>query len=320
MRAAAIATLTLTLLVNASSVRADSAAAPAAGTSGPYNITALQGGIGMVRSLPADTSILHAGAPWSITSWVRIDLAQQGPVVLAAIGDVPLSLLLDSGRLGLRSGSVTVSETSAPLPTGSWRAIAVTCDGASLRLYVGGVQQAEARLVTQALSPLLQLAPVSGYPLSVRHFGGSLAQFQLHDAALSSEAVKAIAADPPAFDLLTLTPLGVGWPVQINAWIGLTVPQDPWTLPHSHTPAGTPVALPAREEPALSPLRDQTWKLGAMAHDSSIRPRRRGRGRWRLDCSGGIRRLLVVRSHRARHSAEHVDRPRRLSGPGLRSQ
>jgi hypothetical protein len=84
--------------------------------------------------------------------------------------------------------------------------------------------------------------------------------------------VKSIAANPPVFDLLTLTPLGVGWPVQIKAWIGLTAPQDPWTLPHGHTPASTPVALPVHELPALSPLSDQSWKLGAwrMAAASSV--------------------------------------------------
>jgi hypothetical protein len=59
----------------------------AAGTSGPYNVTVLQGGIGMTRTLPADTPILRAGAPWSITSWVKVDVAQSGPVVIAAIGD-----------------------------------------------------------------------------------------------------------------------------------------------------------------------------------------------------------------------------------------
>ena len=263
MRAASIAALTLALLVHVGSGRADTAAAPAAGTSGPYNITALQGGIGMTRSLPADTAILHAGAPWSITGWVRIALAQQGPVVLAAIGDASLSLLLDSGRLGLRSGSLTVSQTSVALPSGSWQAIAATYDGAGVRLYVGGVQQAEARLATEASSPLLQLAPVIGYPLSVQHFGGSLAQFQLHDAALSPQEIQSIAANPPVFDLLTLTPLGVGWPVQIKAWIGLTVPQDPWTLPRGQTPPSAPVALPPPDSPALSPLTNQSWKLGA---------------------------------------------------------
>jgi len=272
MRPASIATLAVTLLVNFGNSRADTAAAPEAGTTGPYNITTLQGGIGMTRSLPADTAILHAGAPWSITSWVRIDLAQQGPVVLAAVGDASLSLLLDSGRLGLRSNSVTVSQTSVALPTGSWQAIAVTCDGAGVSLYVGGVKQTGAKLTTQALSPLLQLAPVIGYPLSVQHFGGSLAQFQLHDVALSPEQIRSIAANPPAFDLLTLTPLGVGWPVQTKAWIGLTVPQDPWTLPRGHTPASAPIALPAHVSPALSPLTDQSWTLGAWRMTAASSP------------------------------------------------
>ncbi len=271
MRTAFIATLalTLTLLVNLGSVRADTAVAPAAGTAGPYNITALQGGIGMVRSLPADTSILHAGAAWSITSWVRIDLAQQGPVMLAAIGDAPLSLLLDSWAIGSALGQPAVSANlGGPAGRLCWQAIAATYDGADVRLYVGGVQQAQGKLATQTSSPLLQLAPVIGYPLSVQHFGGSLAQFQLHDAALSPRQIQSMAANPPAFDVLTLTPLGVGWPVQIKAWIGLTVPQDPWTLPRGHTPASAPVALPDSPTAPLSPQSGSDLEARRLAHDS----------------------------------------------------
>lgn len=244
----------------------------AAGTSGPYNVTVLQGGIGMTRTLPADTPILRAGAPWSITSWVKVDVAQSGPVVIAAIGDPaagdPASsqctcLLLDSGRLSLRLSGASALQTQSALPTGVWQAIAATYDGKLVRLYVGGNERGSVGVATQRLAPTLHLAPVLGWPSSVQHFGGSLAQFQLAGSALSPDALAALAANAPHFDLVSFTQIGAGWPVQVKAWIGLQVPQDPWTLPSGHAPASAPVAVAASNEPALQMQTDEIWKLGA---------------------------------------------------------
>ena len=243
------------------SVFADTPSIPA-GTSGPYNLTLLQGGIGMTRALPADTPLLHAGAPWSITSWVKVDVPQDGPVILAAFGASQMRLEVDSGRLSLHVGTVTL-QTSDPLPPEVWQCVAATFDGQLVRLYLGGIERARAALTTEDLSALLQLAPVIGAPAAVQHFGGSLAQFQLYGEALSAEALQSLAASPPAFDRVTFTPVGVGWPLQIKAWIGLTVPQDPWTLPHAHTQPSPPVAIAASVSPALESLDGQTWKLNA---------------------------------------------------------
>jgi len=240
------------------------------GTSGPYNLTILQGGIGMTRSLPAGTPILRAGAPWSLTSWIRIDVPQSGPVILAAIGDTAATaampctcVALDSGRLSVQSTDAAALRTNDALPAGTWQPIAVTYDGTLMRLYVGGREQARATVATRSLSAMLQLAPVLGWPSSVQHFGGSLAQFQLQGEALSPDTIAALAAHPPQFDLVSFTTVGAGWPVQVKAWIGLTVPQDPWTLPHGHAAASAPVAIPATIEAPLQPQPGDTWKLGA---------------------------------------------------------
>src|ERR1700689_248641 len=102
--------LALSLLASSAAVLAQSPPATP-GTAGPYNLIFLQGGIGTTRALPADTPILRAGAAWSLTSWVRIDVPQSGPIVLASIGDrdAATSLLLDSGKLALRvDGGVSV--------------------------------------------------------------------------------------------------------------------------------------------------------------------------------------------------------------------
>jgi hypothetical protein len=235
----------------------------AAGTSGPYNVTVLQGGIGMTRTLPADTPVLHPGAPWSITSWIKVDVPQNDEVVLAAIGAQDLLLALDSGRLTLRVEGQDVARAAESLPSGRWQSIAVTYDGSNTRLYVGGVERAAATLATPRSLPLLQLAPVVGYPPHVQHFGGSLAEFQLRREALSPAALKALADHPPDFDSVNYTAVGVGWPLQSRAWIGLTAPQDAWTLPHGRAPSSAPVAIQPTQSPALAPTGDRSWRLGA---------------------------------------------------------
>ena len=241
--------------------RADAVTIPP-GTSGPYNLTLLQGGIGVTRSLPAGTAILHATAPWSITSWLHIDVPQHDSVVLASFGeDGALRLLLDDGHLSLRGSAGTVVHAGMPIPADQWHAIAATFDGArSVRLYFDGIERAQGALNTQPLAAIMRLAPVEGWPAQVRHFGGSLAQFQLHDQALAAAALQSMAATPPAFDLVTFTPVGVGWPLQVHAWIGLTVPQDPWTLPHAHAPPSAPVAVAPGTAPALQPLAENIWR------------------------------------------------------------
>jgi hypothetical protein len=259
-RAAAITLCVLLLSAHPGPCRTEPRITP--GTAGPYNVAVLQGGIGMARTLPADTPILGAGAPWSITSWVKIDVPQSGRIVLAAVGTGELNLSLESGRLTLQVGNSTAQARDS-LPGRRWQSIAATYDGATARLYVGGIECAKAALATSQSAPLLLLAPVSGYPSNVQHFGGSLAEFQLHRAALSPEAIRALADNPPAFDLVTFTPIGVGWPVQVKAWIGLTAPQDPWTLPHGRAPPSAPVGTAPANALAFAQLNDRSWRLGA---------------------------------------------------------
>src|SRR3569832_1643193 len=154
----------------------------AADSSGPYNLTFLEGGIGMSRPLGAGNPTLAANASWSITGWLRPTLGQSGEVVIAAVGDTNITscrcLMLHDGKLQIRAGGF---EVSAPQPTqvGNWYALAASYDGQSLRLYIVG-QPVGTRQVTKqlpAVSPALALAPAAGDP--DQHFGGSIAQFQL---------------------------------------------------------------------------------------------------------------------------------------------
>jgi uncharacterized protein (DUF1778 family) len=255
--------LALTTVAWACGARAQT---PVPGALGPYNLTILQGGVGMTRKLASDSPILAAGAPWSATSWVRRDGTEAGPVVLAALGDPAsgacVSIMLTSGRLGLSAGGRTVL-TQASLPVGEWHALAVVYEGQAARLYLDGEPVGAGPLSTGALAPILSLAPVVGAPGQVQHFGGALAGFQLSASALTPAAMKTLAATKPNLDLTTFTAVGAGWPVQVHAWIGLQEPQDPWTLPHAKTPPSAPVAKPLPSTVALNPKPDHVWTLGA---------------------------------------------------------
>src|SRR5258708_4248726 len=55
---------------------------------GPYNVTFLEGGVGLARPLSEEAAPIASGAPWSITGWLRSARRQSGEVIVAAIGDV----------------------------------------------------------------------------------------------------------------------------------------------------------------------------------------------------------------------------------------
>src|ERR1700722_20427779 len=74
------------LSLSASPASTDGVPAPTANL-GPYNVTFLEGGVGLGRPLSA-TGPAAAGAPWSITGWLRTAHRQSGEVIVAAIGDV----------------------------------------------------------------------------------------------------------------------------------------------------------------------------------------------------------------------------------------
>jgi hypothetical protein len=235
--------------------------------SGPYNLTFLEGGVGLTRPLAADNPTLAANASWSITGWLRPTLEQSGDVVIAAVGGISADscrcLAIHDGKLQLRAGGFEIAATRA-LQVGSWQALAATYDGQSLRLYVDG-QLAGARVLTKQLpaaNPELTLAPAGSSP--ERHFGGSLAQFQLAADALSARDVQRLFSNRPDFSLVVFQNVGAGWPWQERAWRGLQVPQDPWTLPKSNTPPGRPV--PSASDvptPALQLSSEHTWTIGA---------------------------------------------------------
>ncbi len=253
---------------------ADEPLAAAASTSvnlGPYNLTVLEGGIGMQRALDPN-AVSAAGASWSLTGWVRSTRRQSGTVIVAAIGDVDATrsawrgvLLLD-GELALVLSPSSTLRSGAELDPGRWYAIAATYDGTTARLYLDGRECAAAAASTLSVAPRILLAPtsVNREGVEVPHFGGSLAEFTLAPTALAARTVKSLWAARPDFSLVTFDAIGVGWPLQEHAWRGLQEPQDPWTLPKAKSALSAPEAEPPPAVGSgLSMQRAGSWTLDA---------------------------------------------------------
>jgi len=232
---------------------------------GPYNASFLAGGTGISRPLKADAPLLNPGAPWSMTGWLRPAFQQPGVVVLASIGDPAQAcrcLQLRDGRPEFSSGGADPVTSRRVVAADSWHAVAATYDGKTVHLFLDGEEVASRTLATNTTAPVLQLAPAM--PPN-GHFGGSLAQFQVQDTALSASGIRALSSARPDFNLIVFEQVGAGWPFQEHAWRGLQVPQDPWTLPRAKTPPGRPVALPVKPTSniALRPATAGVWTIGA---------------------------------------------------------
>jgi len=258
------------------------------GALGPYHLRFLAGGIGSTRELPPGTPFGAGLAPWSLTTWIRPEASLAGTVIIAALDDtdtdtdtdananidpdhcVCLKLVDGAPEMQLRDGRR--ARADRPLSRDTWTALAVTDDGRTLNVFFDGKQVATIGLAPSAPEtraagsdkavPLrLSLAPsVPGSPRPA-HFGGALAFFQLAARGLSPAEVQALAATHPDFAALTITNVGVGWPLQDKAWIGLTVPQDPWTLPQAKAPPGIPRSQPQGPSLPLRAAGAGTWTL-----------------------------------------------------------
>ena len=228
------------------------AAAQVPANGGPYNASFLTGGIGIER--PVAGPVAQAGAPYAITLWIKSDARQRGTVPLVAIGDARV-LALDDGRLTLRDGTATVA--GAAITPGRWTQVAVSSDGRRATVYVDGRRVGGGTAASTATQRMLHIARATpGQP----HFGGTMVGVTLHERALSATDIAALPR--PDFDNVQLWEVGVTWPFQKQANIGLTQQQDAWTLPQSKGDAySAAVAKPLPTAPVVQPLAEGRWQI-----------------------------------------------------------
>src|SRR5258708_19664059 len=93
---------------------------------GPYNVTFLEGGVGLARPLSEEAAPIASGAPWSITGWLRSARRQSGEVIVAAIGNVAggewRGLTLVDGALSFVVGPAAALPTAPALDADPWYA------------------------------------------------------------------------------------------------------------------------------------------------------------------------------------------------------
>jgi hypothetical protein len=227
---------------------------------GPYNAIFLAGGIGIANDLPANAPIAAAGHAFTLSSWVRPVERQDGAVILIALGDPAAAsrrLELVDGKLAYQSAgrAITSSTTIAP---DEWHHVAAVSDGATVTLYVDGKRVGGGASRAVAIAPKIAVAPARD---GQTHFGGTLVEAQADDTAFDADAIAARAAARPDFALVQLDQVGVGWPLQKSANIGLTHQQPAWTLPHAKGPDEKPVAKPAPDLPVLQPEGVDRWRV-----------------------------------------------------------
>ena len=246
------------LLLGATALAPLALAAATPDGAGPYNARFLEGGIGIERALPADSPLLQAGARFTLAAWVLPNRIQTGTVTLIALGGPACTpcraLLLENGKPVYRTGAAAITAPLA-LESGRWSHLAVLSDGTVLRLFVDGKLAAQQALPAPAVAAMIAVAPaLAGKP----HFAGALAGAQVDDSML--DPARLFAARPD-FAAVQFREVGVGWPFQRRANIGLTEQQNPWLLPHSNTPPSAPHAKPLKPQPVLAASGPGTWQL-----------------------------------------------------------
>ncbi|MEI6643099.1 MAG: LamG-like jellyroll fold domain-containing protein [Novosphingobium sp.] len=225
---------------------------------GPWNVRVLEGGIGAERPLPEASPLLKAGARFGMAAWIRADRIQSGEAALIVIGDDACAqcraLVLVDDRPALRIGPARVLAPQV-LNAGQWTHVAAVFDGTTVRLLIDGKLAAQQALAAPAALPRIAIAPpIVGRP----HFAGALASATVNDGAPDPAM---LFAARPDFAAVQFRELGVGWPFQRKANIGLTEQQDPWLLPHAATPPSAPRAMSVPQQPALAPTAHGQWQV-----------------------------------------------------------
>ncbi|WP_236552923.1 glycosyl hydrolase 2 galactose-binding domain-containing protein [Sphingomonas sp. 8AM] len=245
-------------LLLAGTVLAGSVRAQEIGNAGPYNARFLQGGIGIERPLERADALVAAGAPYTIATWVDAGARNDASGTLIRLG-IPATgraLSLENGRMVLRDGASVLR--GAVVPKG-WHHLAAVSDGARVTLYLDGRRVGGGAARASAVAPQIAIAPAEhGQP----HFGGELIDARITGAVLDARQVAAVARAKPDAALVQMTEVGVGWPFQKQANIGLTTQQDAWTLPQSRDGAySAPVARPVSNVAVMQPIADNRWQV-----------------------------------------------------------
>ena len=225
---------------------------------GPYDARFIAGGIGINREL--GSSSLRAGASFNISGWVRVRPGEATTTTLMSVGDVAGNcrcLELQNGMLAFRSGTATIRST-VKINADVWTHIAVSSDSNNITLYIDGKMVGNGRAPSTDVSGKIGIAPVVA---GQSHFNGELVGFAYDDIALTPTTLRAVFNRRPAFEIVHIWDVGLGWEWQNKANTGLWRPQDPWTLPTSTVAPTAPTLKAVTSRPTLEVLAPGKWQV-----------------------------------------------------------
>jgi hypothetical protein len=226
---------------------------------GPVNAAFPLAGEAVRKDLAKDLSVESS---WTIRGWVRIERQTDRPRIIAALVDRAGKALFEIGEQGgqifvLGAGGRTNAADRATI--GDWILVSLASDvnGAILRVGNGVAATTGIRLAGKPVA--LLFAPRASGAAS---FGGAVAYFGMWEGG--GEAGAVFAATKPNDDLILFENGSPSWPMQVKQYTGLTVPQDPATLPTSRSTV-QPTLAKNRPQPTapLTPGAAGRWTVGA---------------------------------------------------------
>jgi hypothetical protein len=230
-------------------------------TWGPYNAEFPAGGDGLWRPLAGATEgqTLPAGAPWSLSAWIKVSETPPGQALVAGIGDAASGRFLAVGPDGFAAVAAGAQTKGGEPPRpGEWRFVAAVSDGAKVVLHVDGKPVGQGSAPAAATPALVALGPRKTAGFSP--FAGQVAGFRAEARALSTDEVRALSTVRP--DPLTVFETGSpNWPVQVRQMYGQVSPQEAWTRPRGKGAISAPVAKPPYAGPALVEAGPSAWTL-----------------------------------------------------------
>jgi biopolymer transport protein ExbB len=144
-------------------------------------------------SVPASASLrLLPNQGITLSTWLRLDGAQQSTVLALADQDKLIALDVEGAKLIARASfggaPVTVSQT-ADLSTAQWHHAAIVVDGGKLTLFVDGLAAGSANVTAQEIGGTLSIGGLNG----ARFFVGDMDEVQVSKVGRSADWIKAAA-------------------------------------------------------------------------------------------------------------------------------
>jgi hypothetical protein len=152
---------------------------------------------------------------------------------------------------------------TSPLTANTWSYLAATYDGATMQLYVNGVQIAS-RAQTGAIATSINPLQIGGDSISGHYFAGRIDEVRIYNRELSAAQIQSdmnTAVTPPSTSTPTPTPAptATSTPTQTPTPTATPTPTPTFTATPTPTPAPTATSTPTQTPtPTATPTPTQT--------------------------------------------------------------